>query len=105
MADEYIVRQQDLVENPSARVPICLVLDTSSSMSGAPIRELNEGVQLLASLGLRAGKNADQIALPAAGVLVADARKVLDGQISVEFISAIAQHRHWDRAGVDAVPA
>jgi uncharacterized protein YegL len=46
MADEYIVRQQDLVENPSARVPICLVLDTSSSMSGAPIRELNEGVQL-----------------------------------------------------------
>ena len=66
---------------------------------------LNEGVQLLASLGLTAGKNADQVALPAAGVLVADARKVLDGHISVEFISAIAQHRHWDRAGVDAVPA
>ncbi|MGB4116288.1 MAG: catalase [Polaromonas sp.] len=66
---------------------------------------LNEGVQLLATLGLKAGKNPDQVALPAAGVLVADARKVLDGQISVELISAIAQHRHWDRAGVDAVPA
>ena len=66
---------------------------------------LNEGVQLLASLGLAAGKNTDQVALPAAGVLVADARKVLDGQISLDFIAAIAQHRHWDRAGVDAVPA
>ena len=66
---------------------------------------LNEGVQLLASLGLSAGKNADQVALPAAGVLVADARKVLDGQISLDLIAAIAQHRHWDRAGVDAVAA
>ena len=66
---------------------------------------LNEGVQLLASLGLTAGKNADQVALPAAGVLVADARKVLDGQISLDFIAAIAQHRHWNRAGVDAVAA
>ena len=66
---------------------------------------LNEGVQLLASLGLTAGKNADQVALPAAGVLVADARKVLEGQISLDFIAAIAQHRHWDRAGVDAVAA
>ena len=66
---------------------------------------LNEGVQLLASLGLSAGKNADQVTLPAAGVLVADARKVPDGQISQDFIAAIAQHRHWDRANVDAVPA
>ena len=66
---------------------------------------LNEGVQLLASLGISAGKNADQVALPASGVLVADARKVLDGHISLAFIAAIAQHRHWDRAGVDAVPA
>ena len=66
---------------------------------------LNEGVQLLASLGLSAGKNADQIALPAAGVLVADARKVAEGQIAQDFITAIAHHRHWDRANVDAVPA
>ena len=65
---------------------------------------LNEGAQLLASLGLTAGKNAEQVALPAAGVLVADARKVAEGEISQAFIAAIAQHRHWDRANVEAVP-
>ncbi|MCX8063549.1 MAG: VWA domain-containing protein [Candidatus Hydrogenedentes bacterium] len=42
----------DLVENPSPRVPVCLVLDRSSSMSRSsfgskrPIDELNEGVKL-----------------------------------------------------------
>ncbi len=46
MDERYVLRQEDLVENPTARVPICLVLDVSGSMSGAPIRELNEGVQL-----------------------------------------------------------
>ena len=40
------IREKDLVENPNARVPICLVLDTSGSMSGQPIDELNEGVGL-----------------------------------------------------------
>ena len=72
---------------------------------GKTICALNEGVQLLASLGLTAGKNAEFVALPSAGVLVADARKVPEGQISQDFIAAIAQHRHWDRANVDAVPA
>ena len=41
-----IQRQTDLVNNPSARIPVCLCLDTSSSMGGDPIRELNEGVRL-----------------------------------------------------------
>ncbi len=36
----------DLVENPSPRCPIALVIDTSGSMSGDPITELNAGVQL-----------------------------------------------------------
>lgn len=40
------IREQDLVENPTARVPICLVLDTSGSMAGEPIKELNEGIKL-----------------------------------------------------------
>ncbi|AFI04630.1 vWA domain-containing protein [Helicobacter cetorum] len=31
--------------NPNTRVPVCLCLDISSSMSGAPIDELNKGVQ------------------------------------------------------------
>ena len=46
MDERYVLRQEDLVENPTARVPICLVLDVSSSMDGAPIQELNEGVKL-----------------------------------------------------------
>lgn len=46
MKEEYVLRQEDLVENPTARVPICLVLDVSGSMGGEPIRELQEGVQM-----------------------------------------------------------
>jgi uncharacterized protein YegL len=37
---------EDLIENPTTRVPVCLCLDTSSSMSGMPIAELNEGVHI-----------------------------------------------------------
>ena len=37
---------EDLIENPTTRVPVCLCLDTSSSMSGGPINELNEGVHI-----------------------------------------------------------
>jgi len=37
---------EDLLDNPSARVPVCLVLDTSYSMSGKPIDELNRGVKM-----------------------------------------------------------
>jgi len=44
MDEKYILRQEDLVENPTARVPICLVLDTSASMDGSPIVELSQGV-------------------------------------------------------------
>lgn len=44
--NELVLRQEDLVENPTARLPVCLVLDTSGSMSGAPIEELREGVSM-----------------------------------------------------------
>ncbi|MEG2246549.1 MAG: VWA domain-containing protein [Romboutsia sp.] len=40
------IRMEDLVENPTARVPVCLCLDISGSMDGEPIRELNEGIRL-----------------------------------------------------------
>ncbi len=40
----YLIRKEDLIENPSARLPICLVLDISGSMDGAPINELQEGI-------------------------------------------------------------
>lgn len=36
----------DLIENPSPRCPVALVLDTSSSMGGEPISELNAGANL-----------------------------------------------------------
>ena len=36
-----------LAENPEPRCPVLLLLDTSSSMSGAPISELNEGLATL----------------------------------------------------------
>lgn len=36
----------DLIENPTPRLPVALILDTSSSMFGAPIAELNDGVNL-----------------------------------------------------------
>lgn len=42
----YLIRKEDLIDNPSARLPICLVLDTSGSMAGTPINELQEGVNI-----------------------------------------------------------
>jgi uncharacterized protein YegL len=44
--NDLIIARKDLIENPSARVPICLVLDRSGSMYGEPINELNKGVKL-----------------------------------------------------------
>lgn len=66
---------------------------------------VNEGVQLLGTLGFIQGPNPDTVSEPSAGILIADVRKVLDGQLSQDFIAAIALHRHWDRINVDAVPA
>ena len=66
---------------------------------------LNEGVQLLSTLGFSQSANPELVSIPTAGVLIADARKVEDGQISQDFMAAIALHRHWDRLNIDAVPA
>ena len=66
---------------------------------------LDEGVQLLNSLGFNQGPNLDIVNAPTAGILIADARKVEDGQISQDFMAAIALHRHWERLNVDGVPA
>lgn len=35
----------DLIENPTNRCACCLLLDTSGSMDGEPIEELNRGIQ------------------------------------------------------------
>jgi uncharacterized protein YegL len=42
--DLMVLRQQDLVSNPTTRLPICLCLDTSRSMKGNPILELKKGI-------------------------------------------------------------
>jgi uncharacterized protein YegL len=44
--NNLVLRRKDLIDNPTARVPVCLCLDTSYSMSGNPIDELNKGVKL-----------------------------------------------------------
>mgnify|MGYP001563056648 CR=1 FL=1 len=46
MPDDMVIRSDELVSNPTARVPVCLCLDTSGSMDGDPISELNAGVAL-----------------------------------------------------------
>lgn len=45
MTNALKIDTRDLAENPSARVPIALCLDTSYSMAGDPISELSEGVK------------------------------------------------------------
>jgi len=40
------IKVDDLANNPSTRLPVCLLLDTSSSMEGARIDALNEGVKM-----------------------------------------------------------
>ncbi|MCI0640323.1 MAG: VWA domain-containing protein [Gemmataceae bacterium] len=41
-----LVRTEDLLLNPTNRVPIALCLDASGSMAGAPMDELNQGVRV-----------------------------------------------------------
>ena len=48
----------DLVSNPQPRCPCLLLLDTSGSMSGAPIAELNAGLQ-----AFRHDLHADEVAM------------------------------------------
>src|ERR1700755_2034804 len=58
--DEYVSFEQipfgsdDFANNPESRCPCMLLLDTSGSMSGLPIEQLNEGILTLKQ-GLRGG--------------------------------------------------
>lgn len=42
---DRIIEFDDLLDNPTPRVPVVLCLDCSGSMMGAPIEELNRGVK------------------------------------------------------------
>ena len=44
MADDLKLRLDELTDNPTARVPVCIALDTSGSMLGQEIDELNAAV-------------------------------------------------------------
>ncbi|MGJ0362295.1 vWA domain-containing protein [Aliarcobacter cryaerophilus] len=46
MKEEFILRQEELIENPTPRVPICLCLDVSGSMNGNPLEEMAKGVEM-----------------------------------------------------------
>ncbi len=45
MSNYNLITTNDLIENPSPRCPCMVILDTSGSMNGAPIQQLNEGLQ------------------------------------------------------------
>lgn len=70
--NDYLLRHKELIENPTARVPICLVLDASPSMREGgsydqprPIDALNEGVRAFFQ-----AIRSDEIALYAADVAI-----------------------------------
>jgi len=77
MKEEYILSQEDLVDNPTARVPICLVLDVSGSMAGEPIRELQEGVQMFYE-AIRADDVAQYAAEISIVTFATEAKKTVD---------------------------
>ncbi|WP_397409686.1 catalase [Polaromonas sp.] len=66
---------------------------------------LNEGAQLLGTLGFALDTKDGALMEPTAGILLGDSRKAADGQLAQALIAAMARHRHWDRLNVDAVPA
>lgn len=43
---QFLLGKRELIDNPTTRIPVCLCLDVSGSMGGAPIQELNRGVQI-----------------------------------------------------------
>jgi uncharacterized protein YegL len=49
MAEQVPFGTNDFAENPEPRVPCVLVLDTSGSMQGDPVAQLNEGLALYKS--------------------------------------------------------
>ncbi|MGF6526699.1 catalase HPII [Variovorax sp. PvP013] len=65
---------------------------------------VGEGAQLLDVLRLAEGvKPAGVVVAPTPVTNLGDATAAL--QIASDFVAAIAKHRHWDRAGIEAVPA
>lgn len=43
--NKLLIDSEELLNNPSTRMPVCLVLDTSGSMKGHPLKQLRIGLQ------------------------------------------------------------
>lgn len=92
MGNELILRQEELVENPTARLPVCLVLDTSASMTGSPINELQEGVNIFFQelLGDEVAKYSAEVAIVTFGGQV---------EMPVDFAAVTSQTVPFLKAG------
>jgi uncharacterized protein YegL len=119
--DDYILSQEDLVDNPTARVPICLVLDVSGSMAGDPIRELQSGVQMfydairgddvaqyaaeisIVTFGSEAKRTVDFMAIERQDVpaLVADGTTAMGQGVNLALDLLELRKADYQRAGVD----
>jgi len=62
---------------------------------------IGEGVQLLRTLGIGAGEGGPSVP----GVVLGRNDPPSRPQLAQEFIAALAMHRHWSRANLEAVPA
>lgn len=121
MQEDYLIRQEDLAENPTARVPICLVLDVSGSMEGEPIAELQSGVKMffeairddevaqfaaeicIVTFGGTAQKVLDFAAINRQDVppLVASGMTPMGHAVSIALDLLEARKEDYQRAGVD----
>jgi uncharacterized protein YegL len=77
--DSMNIHKDDLLSNPTNRIPIGLCLDVSPSMTGDPIVELNEGVELFFN-ALKADRVARLSAEVAIVTFATSAQVVLDFQ-------------------------
>jgi catalase len=66
---------------------------------------VGEGVKLLSTLGITPESEAPAGVVVAATPVTNMGDTTAAAQVASDFIAAIAKHRHWDRANVDAVPA
>ena len=71
-----LIRSNDLIDNPTPRCACLLVLDTSGSMAGAAIDELNAGVQLFIET-----VHADEVAACSVEIAVVTAGGSVRGEI------------------------
>ena len=70
-----------------------------------PVCAIAEGVALLRLLGISREMEAEALATAHPGVVLGDAGSEAGPKTAQDFIAALQQHRHWDRPGLDAIPA